>query len=124
MRSGIGNSASDPLYVTQTSATTDANGAPLATPRANDAAGAKSDRTIATSTTSQQAAAANAGRVRFIIQNQDAAINAHINLGAAATTGGGSIRVGPGSTLTLEGTTQALNIIAASGSPVVTIWEF
>lgn len=29
MRSGIGNSATDPLYVTQTSATTDANGNPI-----------------------------------------------------------------------------------------------
>lgn len=30
MRSGIGNSPSDPVYVTQTTATTDANGNPIA----------------------------------------------------------------------------------------------
>lgn len=89
-----------------------------------DATGNKTDRSITASTTSQQAAAANASRRRLIVQNQDAAINIHINVGAVATTGAGSIKVLPNQYLEITGTTQAVNVIAASGTPIVTIWEF
>lgn len=89
-----------------------------------DAAAAKTDRSVTASTASQQAAAANASRKRLIIQNQDAAIAVYVNLGAAATAGIGSLLVAPGATLRIDGSTQALNVIAASGTPVVTIWEF
>lgn len=84
----------------------------------------KVDRSIATSTSNQQAAAANANRLRLVFQNQDAAINVFINIGAAATLGQGSIRIAPGAMFELTGTTGTVNIIAASGTPIVTIWEF
>jgi hypothetical protein len=89
-----------------------------------DGATNKADRSNTASTTSQTFAPANTTRKRLLIQNQDAAINVFVNLGAAATTGQGSLRVGPGGFLDIEGTTQALNIIAASGTPIVTVWEF
>lgn len=78
----------------------------------------------AASTTSQQAFAANSLRTRLLIQNQDAAINIFVNLGAAATTGGGSLRIGPGGSLDITGTSEVVNIIAASGTPAITAWEF
>ncbi len=76
------------------------------------------------STSSQQLFAANALRSRIMIQNLDAAINVHVNIGAAATTGAGSIRLAPGATLDLTGTSEAVNLIAASGTPPITAWEF
>lgn len=84
----------------------------------------KTDRSVTAGTTSAQAAPANATRKRLFIQNLDAAINVHINLGAAATTGVGSVRISPGASLELTGTSQTVNVIAASGTPLVTIWEF
>lgn len=85
---------------------------------------AKTDRPITMSTTSQQAAAANATRTLVVIQNQDAAINIFLNVGAAATAGAGSIRIAPGATYELYGSTGTINLIAASGTPLVTVWEF
>jgi hypothetical protein len=82
---------------------------------------AKTDRSIVASTTSQVAAPANATRSRLIIRNLDAAIVVNVNLGAAATNGIGSLPIAPGGLLELTGTNQALNIIAVSGSPSVTI---
>lgn len=90
----------------------------------SDGAVAKTDRSVTASTTSQQAAAANTSRRRLFFQNLDAAINVHVNLGAAATTGLGSIRIAPGQSLDLTGTSGTVNVIAASGTPLVTIWEF
>ncbi|MET0376516.1 MAG: hypothetical protein ABW128_19965 [Rhizorhabdus sp.] len=89
-----------------------------------DSAASKTDRSVSVTTTSQIAVPANAARKRILIQNQDAAINVFVNLGAAATTGIGSIRVGPGGFLDIEGSTQALNIIGSSANPTVTVWEF
>lgn len=85
---------------------------------------AKTDRSITASTVSQQAAAASAIRNRLFIKNNDAAISVFVNLGAVATTGIGSIEVAPKGIFELSGTNQALNVIAASGAPTVTIWEF
>lgn len=90
----------------------------------SEGASDKTDRSITASTTSQQAAAANASRKKLFFQNLDASINVHINIGAAATTGAGSLRLAPGASLELSGTSQAVNVIAASGAPLVTIWEF
>lgn len=78
----------------------------------------------AASTTSQQLYPANTSRARLIIQNQDAAINVFVNFGAAATAGAGSLRIAPGGTLDISGTNQAVNVIAASGTPAITAWEF
>ncbi len=85
---------------------------------------AKAEHSITATTTSQTAVEANATRARLLIKNLDAAITVFVNLGAVATTGSGSISISPGGFLELEGTNQALNVIAASGTPVVTIWEF
>jgi len=85
---------------------------------------AKTDSAVtAGSTTSQQLFAANAVRSKLIIQNQDLAINVFINLGATAVAGAGNVRIAPGATLELTGTNQAVNLIAASGTPAICAWE-
>lgn len=78
----------------------------------------------AASTTSQQAFAANSLRTRLLIQNQDAAINIFVNLGAVAVAGAGNMRIAPGASLELTGTSEAVNVIAASGTPAIAAWEF
>lgn len=88
-------------------------------PRAKSASGV-----TAGSTTTQQLFAANATRSRVVIQNQDAAINVFVNLGAAAVAGAGNLRISPGATLELTGTSEAINLIAASGTPAICAWEF
>lgn len=82
------------------------------------------DRSAAASTTSATFAPANPVRMRVIIQNLDAAINIFVNLGGPATTGRGSLKIPPGQVVDLTGTKQAVNIIASSGAPDVTVWEF
>jgi len=84
----------------------------------------KADRSVTASTTSAQAAAANATRAKLVISNLDSTNAVFINLGAAATTGAGSMRIGPLGFLELQGTNQAVNVVAAAGTPAVTIWEF
>lgn len=79
---------------------------------------------VAGSTTSQQLFAANASRSRLVVQNQDASINIFVNLGAVATAAAGSLRIPPGGSLDITGTNQAVNVIAASGTPAITAWEF
>jgi len=76
------------------------------------------------STTSQQLFAASATRSKVLIQNQDAAINIFVNVGAAAVAGAGNLRIAPGSTLELTGTSEAINLIAASGTPAICAWQF
>lgn len=112
----ITNDASNPIATTAGGTNTQ----PTVT---SDGAAAKTDRSITASTTSQQAAAANTARRKLIFQNLDAAINVHVNVGAVATTGLGSVRLAPGAYLEMTGTSGAVNVIAASGSPLVTIWE-
>lgn len=84
----------------------------------------KTDRSITATTTNQVAAPANTSRRRLTVKNTDASISVFVNLGAAATTGLGSIEVAAKGYLEMNNVTQALNIIAASGTPSVTIWEF
>ena len=84
----------------------------------------KADRSLTATTSNQVAAAANANRNRLILKNADQAISVFVNIGAAATVGAGSIEIGAKGYLELTGTNQSVNIIAASGTPVVTIWEF
>jgi len=79
---------------------------------------------VAGSTTSQLLFAANATRSKLIIQNQDAAINVFVNLGAAATAGAPSMRIAPGATLELTGASANVNLIAASGTPAIAAWQF
>lgn len=85
---------------------------------------AKVDRGTAVTASSVQYAAANATRSKLVIQNQDAAISVYVNFGAAATVGGGSFRIGPGLSQEFTGTTDAVFLIATTGTPAVVIWEF
>lgn len=78
---------------------------------------------VAGSTTTQQLFAANPTRSKLVIQNQDAAINVFVNLGAAAVAGAGNLRIAPGAMLELTGTNQTVNLIAASGTPAICAWE-
>lgn len=79
---------------------------------------------VAGSTTSQQLFAASATRSKLLIQNQDAAINVFVNLGAVATAATPSMRIAPGATLELTGTNATVNLIAASGTPAIAAWQF
>ncbi|MDH7638954.1 hypothetical protein [Sphingomonas oryzagri] len=76
------------------------------------------------SATSQQLFAANTSRSKVLIQNQDASINVFVNVGAAAVAGAGNLRIAPGATLELNGTSEAINLIAASGTPAICAWQF
>lgn len=76
------------------------------------------------STTSQQVFAASATRSKVLIQNQDASINVFVNVGATAVAGAGNLRIAPGATLELTGTSEAINLIAASGTPAICAWQF
>lgn len=92
---------------------------------AKEPALAKTDSAIsAASTTSQQLFAANTIRSKVVIQNQDALIMVYVNIGAAAVAGANNLRIAPGEVLELAGTTGAVNIIAASGTPAICAWQF
>lgn len=82
------------------------------------------NRSATVTTTSAQVAPANATRTKLLINNLDATNPIFLNLGAAATAGAGSIRVGPLGVLELSGTTAALNAISTGASVAATIWEF
>lgn len=86
--------------------------------------GIKTDRSVAASSSSQIVAPAKAGRRKLIVKNLDAAISIFVNLGALATAGAGSIEVAAKGFLELDYVSESVNVIAASGSPAVTIWEF
>jgi len=84
------------------------------------------DRSGTASGSSAQVAAANSARKYFIIQNLDSSINIFVNFGATATTGAGSFLIEPKGSMVFEGgfmTTQAINVIAASGTPAYTAKE-
>jgi len=84
--------------------------------------GALTDVSGSSSTTTAQVAAANPARKYFIFHNADAAIAQWINFGADATAGGGSIKVAAGATFIMDEfvSTDAINVIAASGTPSYT----
>lgn len=84
----------------------------------------KANRSITTSAASQQAAAQNTARTRLVICNIDATNAAYYNFGAAATVGSGSMRIGPNEYRIIEGTYEALNVIAGAGTPILSIWEY
>lgn len=97
---------------------------------ANDvgrARGSLSDKSGSASTTSAQIVAGNPYRTYFFFQNLDASIIQYINFGSAATAGSGSIKVAAGATfeMRLEGyvSTDAINVISASGTPAYTAKE-
>jgi len=80
--------------------------------------------TTAASTTSATFLAANADRKYLLVQNLDLAINIFLRFGTAATTTAPSIKLEPGDSYEFpEGfiSTQTVNIIAASGTPAVTV---
>lgn len=86
---------------------------------------AGTDRSITATTTSQQLMAANTTRTKFLVKN-DTAIVVWVNIGATAvaTAGGGNIAIAAsGGYLELTGTSGAINIIAASGTPAITARE-
>lgn len=83
---------------------------------------AKTDYSTTAGTTSSQAVPASTSARRMIMQNLDAAISVHFNLGAPATTAAGSLRLSPGAITEITGVSDAINIISASGTAAVTIW--
>lgn len=81
--------------------------------------GTLTDRSGAGAVTSAQVAAANSSRKYFFIQNLDSGIVIYVNFGAAATSTN-SIKLTAGAAFVMEGnfvSTQAINVIAASGTP-------
>lgn len=84
------------------------------------------NRSVTAGVASAQLMAANTARRRFIVKN-DSAIVVYINLSATATTanGVGNIAVAAnGGYFELAGYTGAVSIIAASGTPAITAYEF
>lgn len=127
MRSGIGNSASDPIYVTQSAATTDANGNPIAQPTyttQSSALPAGTDRSGTANTTASTLAAANPSRKGLEVQNVGAN-NIGINEmgGTAAIGAAGTYTVLPNGTFKTR-TNRALSVIAATGATVYSATEY
>lgn len=84
------------------------------------------DRSITATTTAQQLMAAMTTRGRFYVKN-DTAIDVWINIGGTATAaaGTGNIKLAAsGGYYELAGCTDAISIIAASGTPAITAREF
>lgn len=127
MRSGIGNSPQDPIYVTQSTATTDANGAPIAQPTYSTQSApmtAGTDRSGSAATTSGQIVAANANRRGLEIQNigsNNIGINEFGNTAAIGTAG--TYTVIPGATMRIR-TNRAITAIAATGATPFTATEW
>jgi len=85
---------------------------------------ALTDRSIAATTTSQQALAANPTRNKLRIQNVSTTGDLWYNYGSAAVVGGlGSFKLVPGAYLDEQGTNQALFVIASTGTVNATIKE-
>jgi len=86
------------------------------------------DRSLALSTTSATILAANPSRHSIIMQNTDASISIGIRPGGSAASIGaaGTLTLAAGASITFEGPNcpqDAFTAIAASGTPVLTIWE-
>jgi len=68
---------------------------------------------------------ANAARTKLVIQNLSTAADPlHINVGANATTGAGSLRIASGATLELTGPVERVSAIATIAALAITAWEF
>ncbi len=127
MRSGIGNSASDPIYVAQSTATTDATGNPIAQPTYNTqtaALPAGTDRSGTANTTSATLAAANATRRGLEIQNIGVN-NIGVNEfgGTAAIGTAGTYTLAPGASMRVR-TNRLVTAIAATGATAYTATEW
>lgn len=89
--------------------------------------GALTDRSGSASTTSAQVAATNSNRRYFYFQNLDASIAVYLNFGSAATAGSGSIKIPAGGSFAMTMgdfvSTDAINVISASGTPAYTAKE-
>lgn len=86
------------------------------------------DRSLSASTTATNAMAANAARRGWKVKN-DSAIDVYIRFTgtASAVAGGGNIKIAAGAYIASEPSyveTGAMSIIAASGTPAITIYEF
>lgn len=88
--------------------------------------GSLTDRSGSASTSSSQVMASNSSRKYLLFHNLSGSINMWINFGSVATNGAGSIQVGPKDIFIMDGmfiSTQALNVIAGSGTPSYTAKE-
>ena len=89
--------------------------------------GSLTDRSGSASTSSTQVAAANATRSYLFFHNPSGSINMWINFTSAAANAAGSIKIGPGDFKEWTGVafipTEALNVIAGSGTPAYTCKE-
>jgi hypothetical protein len=89
--------------------------------------GPSTDRSGAASTSSAQVCAANSFRKYLYFQNLDAAIVMYINFGSAASAAAGSFKVAAGASIVFGSgsfcPTDAVNVIAASGTPAYTCKE-
>ncbi|GAM01749.1 hypothetical protein [Sphingomonas parapaucimobilis] len=87
---------------------------------------AGTDRSITASTTSQTLMASNTIRSRILIRN-DSTVDVWVNFGATAvaTAGGGNFKIAAnGGSLDLQGTSSAVNIIAASATAAISAREW
>lgn len=126
MRSGIGNSASDPLFVSSVSggAATPAGNAADPTYSNTAPLPAGTDRSGTATTGSTQLAAANTARRGLNIQNIGAN-NIGINEfgGTAAVGTAGTYTIVPGGTLNVR-TNRQINMIAVTAATAFTATEF
>lgn len=127
MRSGIGNSPSDPVYVTQSAATTDANGNAIAQPTYTTQVAplpAGTDRSGTANTTATTLAPSNATRKGLEIQNVGAN-NIGVNeIGGTAVIGAaGTYTIVPNGTMRVR-TNRAISVIAATGATVYSATEY
>lgn len=67
MRSGIGNSPSDPFYVSQTVATTDANGNPIAAPTFAPSGGTSTARLVSSLGTTNATSVKNSAGTLYLV---------------------------------------------------------
>jgi hypothetical protein len=86
------------------------------------------DKSVATSTTAAVLMAANLNRMGFYVKN-DTAIDVWINIGGTATAvaGAGNIKIPANGGYFESGTftpSEAISIIAASGTPAITAREY
>lgn len=126
MRSGLGNSAQDPVYVTGSApGTVLPDGSTSQAISTNSAAlPAGTDRSGSATTSSATLAAANATRRGLNIQNIGAN-NIGVNEfgGTAAIGTAGTYTIVPGATLNIR-TNRLITVIAATGATAFTATEF
>lgn len=124
MRSGIGNSASDPVFVSDVSV----GGAPASAtnplPTQSTVLPAGTDRSGTVGTASAQLAAANTSRRGLNIQNVSANTIGINEMGGAAVIGSpGTYTLAAGSSINVR-TNRQINVIASAAASAYTATEF